>query len=115
MREVYKKENRVILQVDKLGAGGVWSEYYIRNVNNDLENLATISFNGDSNNQLGIRGCYEEDLIEIVIDRLMRFQQGELVCVENEMALKKFKDGVEFLRNRTNERKARGIEGTSKP
>jgi len=60
----------------------------------------------------GVNGCYNEDLIAMVIDRLESFQNSPYECSENAMAITKLKDALWWLRKRTELREARGVEGT---
>ena len=54
-----------------------------------------------------------EDLIAIVIDRMRGFQSGDYACRDNAIALTKLEEALMWLRNRTNGREARGVEGTN--
>lgn len=62
----------------------------------------------------GVNGVHNEDLIAIVIDRMRGFQSGDYACRDNALALTKLEEALMWLRNRTNEREARGVEGTHK-
>jgi len=59
-------------------------------------------------------GCFNEDLIAIVIDRLRGFQSGEFACRENALALTKLEEAMHWLNHRTVERQKAGVEGTGK-
>ena len=61
----------------------------------------------------GVNGCHNEDLIAIVIDRLMDFQASPYHCRENGLAITKLEEALHWLRHRTNGRIQRGVEGTS--
>lgn len=56
-------------------------------------------------------GCYMEDLLAIVIDRLEGFQSGDYPCRENALALTKIQEAVHWLNHRTNDRIERNVEG----
>lgn len=60
----------------------------------------------------GVNGVHNEDLISIVLDRLQCFQTGKYACEYNELAAKCLENALAFLRERTNERENRGVEGT---
>lgn len=62
----------------------------------------------------GCNGVFHEDLIAICIDRLEHFQKSEFACEQNEAALMNLKQALTWLRNRTNDRKSRGVQGTYK-
>lgn len=59
----------------------------------------------------GINGVQNEDLLMIVIDRLVGFQTGDFACDENEEALRLLIRAASILQLRTAKRKARGVEG----
>ncbi len=52
-----------------------------------------------------------EDLANIIIDRLAGFQSGDFACLENAEALVHFATGLAVLRKRTADREARNVEG----
>ena len=72
-----------------------------------------IGFQNGPIKEAGVNGVMNEDLIAIVIDRMRGFQSGDYACRDNEMALTKLEEALMWLRNRTNEREARGVEGTN--
>ena len=57
-------------------------------------------------------GAFVETVIHAAIDRLNWYQEGEFACEENVTAIAHLKDAVEALHRRTDEREARGVEGT---
>jgi hypothetical protein len=77
------------------------------------EVLTTIRFQKGPIKENGVNGIHHEDLIAIVIDRLESFQESEYSCRENVIAITKLDEALHSLRRRTNERKDRGVEGTS--
>ena len=74
--------------------------------------MGTVQFQKGPIKESGVNGVMNEDLIAIVIDRMRGFQGGSYACRDNEMALTKLEESLMWLRNRTNEREARGVEGT---
>jgi len=62
--------------------------------------------------ECGVNGVANEDLINMVICRLEHFQRSKYACRENERAITKLEEALMWLRKRTNEREARGVEGT---
>lgn len=102
-----------VLCLDEPGAGGACHEYQVYPV--DGQNalaFATVSFQNGAIKESGVNGCYNEDLIAIVIDRLQGFQSGKFTCGENEDALYHLNKALEYLRSRTDDRIKRGVEGT---
>ena len=57
-------------------------------------------------------GAFVEDVIKAVINRLAFYQNGNFACVANDLALNYLRTAYEALRLRTEEREARGVEGT---
>lgn len=75
------------------------------------EHFAEIRFQQGDIAEVGVNGCYNEDLIEIVVRRLNDFQQGEMKCRENAIAITYLETALFWLQKRTLDRKARGVEG----
>lgn len=80
----------------------------------EKEIYAKIKFQQGPIKEHGINGCHNEDLIAIVIDRLQGFQESSFACKENDMAITKLEEALLWLNKRTQNRRAKGIEGTSK-
>ncbi len=74
--------------------------------------FCTVNFQNGPIKEAGVNGVMNEDLIAIVIDRMRGFQSGDFACRDNALALTKLEEALMWLRNRTNEREARGVEGT---
>ena len=62
----------------------------------------------------GVNGINNEDIINIVIDRLQYFQGTEYKCRENALAITKLEEALLWLRCRTMRRENEGKLGTSK-
>ena len=75
--------------------------------------FVTIRFQNGPIKEFGVNGITNEDLIAVVIDRIRGFQSGDFACRDNALALTKLEEALMWLRNRTNNREARGIEGTN--
>lgn len=63
-------------------------------------------------------GAFVETLIAIVIDRLQYYQKvnnNRFRCRENSLAITHLQEALHWLNHRTEERIARGVEGTHKP
>jgi len=61
----------------------------------------------------GVNGVTQEALLAIVIDRLEGFQSGDYANDYNQQALEHCRSALDALKGRTEERIARGVEGTS--
>ena len=79
----------------------------------DKEIYAKVKFQEGPIKEHGINGCHNEDLIAIVIDRLQSFQESNFACRENAIAITKLEEALLWLGKRTQDRKNRGVEGTS--
>ena len=62
--------------------------------------------------ECGVNGVNNEDLINMVIERLEHFQRSEYACRENAIAITKLEEALLWLRKRTMAREQRGVEGT---
>ena len=104
--------------LDEKGQGNANHEYRIigskpippDNVSGKI--LANISFQNGPIKEAGVNGVANEDLIAIVIDRLRGFQSGDYACDANKHALYYLENALTALLERTDEREARGVEGT---
>lgn len=74
--------------------------------------IGSINFQCGPIKEAGVNGVMNEDLICMVLARLMYFQQTEFKCKENSMAIIKLEEALLWLRKRTMGREQRGIEGT---
>lgn len=75
--------------------------------------LSQIHFQEGPIKEMGVNGCCNEDLLNMVIKRLECFQKTEFSCRENALAITKLEEALMWLRKRTQERELRGVEGTS--
>jgi hypothetical protein len=100
---------------DLPGAGNACHSYSVMTVPQTSENaiavVAHVNFQNGPILEAGVNGCHNEDLIAIVIDRLQGFQSGDFKCRENAIALTKLEESLMWLRKRTIDREARGVEG----
>ena len=76
--------------------------------------LAEIHFQEGPIKECGVNGVCNEDLINMVIERLECFQKTDFACRENALAITKLEEALLWLRKRTMSREQRGIEGTHK-
>lgn len=108
-----------VLAIDNPSHGNANHEYQILPVvppqdGEDQRVLGRVNFQKGPIKEFGVNGVMNEDLIAIVIDRMRGFQGGSYACRDNALALTKLEEALMWLRNRTNEREARGVEGTHK-
>jgi hypothetical protein len=59
-------------------------------------------------------GTTNEELLDVMINRLNTFQEGAGRCRQNALAITKMEEARFWLEDRTKERIARGVEGTHK-
>ena len=78
----------------------------------DGEILQNIHFQQGPIKECGVNGVCDEDLLLMVITRLEQFNMGDFLCIENAYAVSHLKEHVVWLRERTRQREARGVEGT---
>lgn len=86
--------------------------YAIVTQDGELE-LAHLDFQEGPIQEKGINGIQNEQLLGIVIDRLIGFQSGDFACSENQVALESVLSALSTLQMRTAIRQARGVEGKS--
>lgn len=65
--------------------------------------------------EVGVNGCAIEDVIEVLIQKLLDFQGRKLSCEENKVALFHLSEAQEALVLRRRLRAEQGVIGTSKP
>ena len=116
MRElstIQKRENlNKVFAVDKKGNGGANHRYIIDG--ND-ECLCDIQFQDGARHEEGsVHGVIDTDLLEIVRDRLIGFQQGEFATRYNAIALTKIEEALMWMNKRVEDRIERGVLGTNK-
>jgi len=71
--------------------------------------------NGPLKDAGGANGTSHEALLAIILDRLEGFQRGDFKCRDNAVAATHIETGLLWLKKRTWDRIARGVEGTLKP
>lgn len=79
-----------------------------------LEVIETVNFQEGPIKENGINGVCNEDLILMVLTRIQSFQHSEYSSRENAVVITKLEEALMWLRKRTLDREARGVEGTSK-
>lgn len=81
-------------------------------VDPDSDILCDIHFQEGPIKECGVNGVCNEDLINMVIDRLEHFQNSDFKCRENALAITALEEALLWLRKRTMGREQRGVEGT---
>jgi hypothetical protein len=66
-------------------------------------------------NEVGINGCRIEDVIDVVVDKLLAFQGRDLACEENAAALEHLHLAREAMVRRRRMREAQGVINTQQP
>lgn len=105
--------NRVY-RADEPGPGGAHHEYIV------IQDLPTgdgihthlIFQKGPRHDPAAVAGLLDEDLLEIVRDRLRGFQSGEFATRENACALLHVEEALMWMNKRKEDRAARGVLGT---
>lgn len=105
---------------DEPGSGGAYHRYEVggfdagRNPSCDRESYVGVQilFQNGPIPEVGTNGLTHEALLAILIDRLQGFQKGKFACRENAIALTKLEEAMHWLKHRTEQRLARGVEGT---
>lgn len=112
--EIGTRKYTTVKAMDEKGPGNANHKYHIEwdPENNGYIATQSIIFQNGPIKEAGVNGVTNEDLIAIVIDRMRGFQSGDYACRDNAIALTKLEEALMWLRNRTNEREARGVEGT---
>lgn len=124
MREITRhkvnglNEDLQIVVCDEPGQGGACHEYVINyclnpgSAEGGVHRLAEIKFQNGPVKEHGINGISNEALLAIVADRLASFQEGPYANDFNKWALLQVQSAMAALHLRTQERLARGVEGT---
>lgn len=100
-----------------VGPGGAHHDYVI--IFNDTDNGNCAKLTDSIRFQKGARkddaarhGVLDNDLLEIVRDRLRCFQSGDFACHENEMALIHIEEALMWMNKRVEDRAERQVLGT---
>jgi hypothetical protein len=78
----------------------------------------TLHFQDGPIGEQGVNGTSNEEVIQILVDRLTSFQQmggGQFACKENACAITHLQEALHWLEARTKARVKRGVEGTFVP
>lgn len=93
-------------------ADAVSGEIYTYTVSSEHDELQEIVFQHGTVPEFGVNGVTEGALLAIVADRLREHQSGAYSCRENALALTKIEEALHWMKSRTENRIARGVEGT---
>lgn len=74
-----------------------------------------IIFQHGSPREVGINGCRIEDVIEVLVQRLLDFQGRDMACEENAKALYHLEEAREALLLRRKRREQQGVLGLRAP
>jgi len=74
-----------------------------------------IEFQRGDPRETGLNGCTMEDVLEVLIQKLLDFQGRDLACRENAVALWHLAEAQEALVARANARAKQGVRGTKEP
>lgn len=85
----------------KFGGGDVVESPYIR-----------VVYQSGIPTEVGVNGCRIEDVIEVAVDKLERFQSGPLACEENAEAIRFLKLARQSLSERIQRRREQGVWNT---
>jgi|688.fasta_scaffold1348562_1 hypothetical protein len=95
-------------------AGGA-SHAYDAVIGDSEDLIITVNFQHGPRGADGkLTGAIDAALAAILIDRMECFQAGPFAHESNDRALNHFRDGLDILRSRAAERKARGVLGQNK-
>ena len=114
-----QKANKLneVYRVGEPGPGGAYHDYVVvmpfGSKDNEKSFNVGISFQkGPRNVPSSRHGVLDQDLLEIVRDRLRAFQSGEFACRENALALTHIEEALMWMNLRAEDRAERGVLGT---
>lgn len=114
MKKIYETtHNTVVYAVDEPSENcNANHEFLILEEGNQKRTLQHIKMQNGAILPNGLNGIFMEHLIAICINMLNGFQTSKYKCRENAIAITKLEEALLWLNKRTNERIARGVEGT---
>lgn len=81
----------------------------------DLMGYVKIKFQSGPVGNEGVNGTQIENVLQILVERLISFQEGEFNCRENALAITKIEEAIHWLQARTEKRVLQGVEGKNLP
>ena len=113
-----KEKLNVVFAIDEKGVGGANHEYAILHARKDEEvpaNITEFTFQkGARKDPDSTSGVLDQDLLEIVKDRMTGFQEGKFASEYNAKALYHINKALESLNQRVEDRISRNVLGTYK-
>lgn len=107
-------DGNAIQVLDEPGQGGACHHYIVAADTSPAIRMCEIRFQNGPIQEVGVNGVQQEDLLAIVIDRLITFQAGPFANSYNASALEHSQIALKALQQRTVDRLARGVEGSNK-
>jgi LPS sulfotransferase NodH len=80
-----------------------------------LNQYINIKFQEGPVNEFGVNGCQTEDVIAVLIARLIALNVGDYATRETSLARTALEEAENWLDRRTRDRRWRGVEGSSLP
>ena len=71
----------------------------------------SIKFQEGPVEESGENGAQTEDVLEVLIERTKKFQEGKFSCRENALAITKMEEALLWFNERTRKRVDQGVEG----
>ncbi len=120
LNTIQKRNNlNEVVRADESGAGGACHTYMIQRrvfpvgEAEKIVPVAEIVFqHGPRNEEGSTTGVLDNDLLEIVRDRLKAFQTGEYATRENACAITHIEEALMWMNKRVEDRAERGVLGT---
>lgn len=116
LNTIQKRKNlNVVERVGEPGPGSAYHEYLISYLDKDSDicNAGHIRFQkGPRHLEDSFHGVTDQDLLEIVRDRLTCFTNGDMPTSETEKALEHLEITLMYLNKRTEDRIERDVLGT---
>lgn len=118
---IQKREKlNIVSAVGEAGNGGAYRNYYIQreeildpvSLESKMETINALQFqDGARGTEGSVTGVLDQDLLEIVRDRMKGFQSGQFATQENEYALKHIEEALMWLNRRVEDRIERNVLG----
>lgn len=112
-----QKQNNLnkVYRAGEIGPGGAYHHYIIYHGHDQKRDEAWCDIffqKGPRNDARSTNGVLDNDLLEIVRDRLRCFQEGEFATRENACALTHIEEALMWLNKRAEDRAERNVLGT---
>jgi hypothetical protein len=102
-----------VFSTGRKGPGGAYHHYEGHVIGSTDFPCIEVNFQKGPVQESGANGCFMEDLLAIVIDRLECFQAGPFPSKHNAKALEYVQKAMDQLNARTKDRTKRGVQGKS--